>query len=56
MGGYGLVNVIGGGFTEASTRLGFAPPNGLLAERRAGTESEPKHVAGVGTWRSGSVA
>ncbi len=39
MGGYGLVNVIGGGFTEASTQLGFAPPNGLLAERQAGTEA-----------------
>ncbi len=39
MGGYGLVNVIGGGFTEASTQLGFSPPNGLLAERQAGTEA-----------------
>ncbi len=39
MGGYGLVNVIGAGFTEASTQLGFAPPNGLLAERQAGTEA-----------------
>lgn len=39
MGGYGLVNVIGAGFTEASTQLRFAPPNGLLAERQAGIEA-----------------
>ncbi len=39
MGGYGAINVIGGGFTEASTRLGFAPPDGILAERQAGTEA-----------------
>ena len=39
MGGYGLVNVIGAGFTEASTQLRFAPPNGLLAARQAGTEA-----------------
>ena len=36
MGGYGLVNVLGAGFTEASTRFPFGPPNGLLAERQAG--------------------
>ncbi|MFN2322293.1 MAG: alpha/beta hydrolase family protein [Trueperaceae bacterium] len=52
MGGYGLVNVLGGGFTEASTQLGFAPPNGLLAERQAGTEAyaasfDPRIRAGV---------
>lgn len=39
MGGYGLVNVIGGGFTEAATELGFAPPDGLLSERQAGTDA-----------------
>ncbi|MDF1521764.1 MAG: dienelactone hydrolase [Trueperaceae bacterium] len=39
MGGYGLVNVLGAGFTEASTQLGFAPPNGLLAERQMGNEA-----------------
>jgi len=39
MGGYGVVNVLGAGFTEASTQLFFAPPNGLLAERQAGTEA-----------------
>jgi len=39
MGAYGLVNVLGAGFTEASTQLFFAPPNGLLAERQAGNEA-----------------
>ncbi len=52
MGGYGLVNVIGAGFTEASTQLGFAPPNGLLAERQAGNEAyeaglDPRILAAV---------
>ena len=39
MGAYGAVNVLGAGFTEASTRLFFAPANGLLAERQAGNEA-----------------
>ena len=38
MGAYGVLNVIGAGFTEASTRSLFAPPNGLLAERQVGDE------------------
>ena len=38
MGAYGVLNVIGAGFTEASTRSFFAPPNGLLAERQVGDE------------------
>lgn len=38
MGGYGAVNVIGGGYTEASVDFGFSPPNGLLALRQSGTE------------------
>ena len=33
MGGYGLVNVIGGGYSEASITGNNAPPNRLLAER-----------------------
>ena len=37
MGGYGVVNALGGGFTAASTRLPIAPPNGVLARRQAGT-------------------
>lgn len=39
MGGYGAVNVIGGGYTEASASFGFSPPNGLLALRQAGAEA-----------------
>jgi predicted dienelactone hydrolase len=35
MGGYGVVNVIGGGYSKASETLNGAPPNKLLAERGA---------------------
>ncbi|MFM7704653.1 MAG: alpha/beta hydrolase family protein [Rubrivivax sp.] len=42
MGGYGVVNSVGGGFTAASTRLPMAPPNGVLARRQAGT---PEYLA-----------
>ena len=35
MGGYGVVNVIGGGFSAASETLSTAPPHRLLAERGA---------------------
>lgn len=35
MGGYGLVNVIGGGYSKASETVAVAPPNRLLAERGA---------------------
>ncbi|HTH26670.1 MAG TPA: hypothetical protein VL919_16230, partial [Vicinamibacterales bacterium] len=35
MGGYGVVNVIGGGYTAASAATGQAPPNKLLMERGA---------------------
>jgi predicted dienelactone hydrolase len=35
MGGYGLVNVIGGGYSKASETLQNAPPNHLLADRGA---------------------
>lgn len=38
MGGYGVVNVIGGGFTEASTKLPIAPPNRLLEVRQTGNQ------------------
>lgn len=57
MGGYGAVNVIGGGYTEASVSLDFAPPNGLLAARQAGTEAyeasfdeRVKAVVAIGPW------
>jgi predicted dienelactone hydrolase len=35
MGGYGVVNVIGGGYSKASETMTGAPPNRLLAERGA---------------------
>jgi predicted dienelactone hydrolase len=35
MGGYGVVNVIGGGYSAASASLSNAPPNKLLTERGA---------------------
>jgi predicted dienelactone hydrolase len=35
MGGYGVVNVIGGGYSKASETISGAPPNKLLAERGA---------------------
>ncbi len=35
MGGYGVVNVIGGGFSKPVLNLPIAPPNGLLAVRGA---------------------
>jgi len=35
MGGYGVVNVIGGGYSEASAAGGQAPPNRMLRERGA---------------------
>jgi predicted dienelactone hydrolase len=33
MGGYGVVSVLGAGFSDASVNARTAPPNGLLAER-----------------------
>jgi predicted dienelactone hydrolase len=35
MGGYGAVNVVGGGFSKASETIASAPPNKLLADRGA---------------------
>lgn len=35
MGGYGVVNVIGGGYSAASATFSAAPPNKMLAERGA---------------------
>ena len=35
MGGYGLVNLIGGGFSESAVAASAAPPNRLLEERSA---------------------
>lgn len=42
MGGYGVVNLLGGGFTDASVGYDFAPPNGALSQRAA---SNPDYQA-----------
>lgn len=53
MGGYGALNVIGGGYTEASVGYNFSPPNGLLSARQSGNyEADPrvKAVLAIGPW------
>jgi predicted dienelactone hydrolase len=57
MGGYGVVNVIGGGFSEASVTFSNAPPNRLLAERTAvnrsyasSLDSRIKAAIAIGPW------
>jgi predicted dienelactone hydrolase len=42
MGGYGVVNVIGGGYSAASAAFGTAPPNKMLAERGAANSEYQK--------------
>lgn len=42
MGGYGVVNVIGGGYSKANETLAVAPPNRLLADRGAANPAYPK--------------
>ena len=42
MGGYGVVNVIGGGFSAASAAFDTSPPNGILAERGAANAAYQK--------------
>ncbi len=42
MGGYGVVNVIGGGYSDASVAGAQAPPNRLLAERAASNPAYQK--------------
>lgn len=42
MGGYGVVNVIGGGYSEASVTGAQAPPNRLLADRAASNPAYQK--------------
>jgi predicted dienelactone hydrolase len=44
MGGYGVVNVVGGGYSAASAAFQGAPPNRLLLERGAGTPSYASSV------------
>ena len=57
MGGYGLINVIGGGYSEASITTRNAPPNRLLAERaasnaayRAGSDARIKAAIAIAPW------
>jgi len=42
MGGYGVLNVIGGGYSDASVTGAQAPPNKLLAERAASNPAYQK--------------
>lgn len=44
MGGYGLLNVLGAGFTDASVTSPAAPPNRLLFERAASNPAYPKQA------------
>ena len=44
MGGYGVVNVIGGGYSAASATFNGAPPNKMLAERGAANPEYRKTV------------
>jgi predicted dienelactone hydrolase len=44
MGGYGALNAIGAGFTEAAAAFGFSPPNEALRARQAG---EPEYEASL---------
>ena len=44
MGGYGVVNVIGGGYSKASETGNTAPPNRLLAERGAANPDYKKSM------------
>jgi predicted dienelactone hydrolase len=44
MGGYGAVNVIGGGYSKASETLTGAPPNKLLADRGAANPDYRKTI------------
>jgi predicted dienelactone hydrolase len=44
MGGYGVVNVVGGGYTAASAAGRQAPPNGMLADRGAANPAFQKSM------------
>ena len=57
MGGYGVVNVIGGGYSAASATFQNAPPNKLLAERGAANpeyqnarDGRIKAAIAIGPW------
>ena len=44
MGGYGVVNVVGGGYSKASETIAGAPPNRLLADRGAANPEYRKTI------------
>ncbi|MGD9904156.1 MAG: alpha/beta hydrolase family protein [Vicinamibacterales bacterium] len=44
MGGYGVVNVVGGAYREAAAAFPAAPPNGLLRERSA---ADPAYATSI---------
>jgi predicted dienelactone hydrolase len=57
MGGYGVVNAVGGGFSAASETMTNAPPNRLLGERGAGNpeyagtiDPRIKAAIAIGPW------
>jgi predicted dienelactone hydrolase len=57
MGGYGVVNVVGGGYSAASAAFSNAPPNRLLTERGAANpeyqkarDSRVKAAIAIGPW------
>lgn len=57
MGGYGALIFGGAGVSEGATQLGFAPPRGLLAQNRAGSEDHEalmdprlRAVVAIGPW------
>jgi predicted dienelactone hydrolase len=57
MGGYGVINVIGGGYSAASATFSSAPPNRMLAERGAANpdyqkarDSRIKAAIAIGPW------
>ena len=57
MGGYGVVNVVGGAYREAAASFPGSPPNGLLRERtaanpayRASIDPRVKAAVAIGPW------
>lgn len=57
MGGYGVVNTIGGGYSDAAVASSDAPPNRLLGDRgasnpayRAGGDPRIKAAIAIGPW------
>jgi predicted dienelactone hydrolase len=44
MGGYGVLNLVGGGYSKTSETLAGAPPNRLLAERGSGNPDYRKTI------------